>query len=229
MVDLQGAVYDPCGQTERGEEITMRLSEVGYEIEKIEKKTADEFLKQYHYLGKQGYSFRSGFNYGLFEKGCLVGVCIFHTVSALETVKGAFGISNQEGFWELGRLALDPAHNNTGELTSWFVSRCIKRLRRETNVRALISYADAEYHVGYIYQALNFGYYGLTTKKCDYWKKCEDGTYKKMSRGGSKSIEGEWRPRSRKHRYMLIYDNELTVKWEKQKYPKRRTSTEPVV
>jgi hypothetical protein len=35
-----------------------------------------------------------------------------------------------------------------------------------------------------------------------------------------KGLEGEWRDRSRKHRYMIVYDKKLTVKWQEEQYPK---------
>ena len=56
-----------------------------YRIERVEKKVCKEFLDKYHYLSRQGFSFRSGYNYGLFEGDKLIGVAIFHTVSAWET------------------------------------------------------------------------------------------------------------------------------------------------
>lgn len=192
-----------------------------YKIELITKAQCKDFLIKYHYLSKQGFSFRSGYNFGLFYRDILIGVCIFHTVSAWETIKGCFGLENKEqsGFWELGRLAMDIEHKEKNS-TSWFVSRCIRELRKMTDVRAIISYADSDYHHGYIYQATNFKYYGLTTPKKDFWVKLPDGTYKKQSRGKTKGIDGEWRSRSRKHRYLLVYDKNLNVLWQEEKYPK---------
>lgn len=192
-----------------------------YKIKRVSKAECEQILSKNHYLSKQGFSFRCGRNYGLFLEDKLIGVAIFHTVSAWETVKGAFGLEDKEqkGFWELGRLAIDGGYA-VKNLNSWFVARCIKLLRAEENVRALISYADTEYHEGYIYQALNFTYYGLTAPKKDFWVKQDDGTYKKQSRGVTKGVDGEWRPRSRKH-----FDLSLTVKWTQQPYPK---STAPV-
>lgn len=193
-----------------------------YDIKKVSKAECEQILSKNHYLSKQGFSFRCGRNYGLFLEDKLIGVAIFHTVSAWETVKGAFGLEDKEqtGFWELGRLAIDGEYA-VKNLNSWFVARCIRLLRAEENVRALISYADTAYHEGYIYQALNFAYYGLTAPKKDFWVKQKDGTYKKQSRGATKGVEGgEWRPRSRKHRYMMVFDPSLTVKWTQQPYPK---------
>ena len=39
---------------------------------------------------------------------------------------------------------------------------------RETLVKGILSYADSRYHKGYIYQACNFIYTGLSAKRTDY-------------------------------------------------------------
>jgi hypothetical protein len=100
------------------------------------------------------------------------------------------------------------------------ILRYIKQLRKDTNVRAILSYADSAFHNGYIYQATNFKYYGLTPKKRDFWFLLDDGSYKKCQRGKIKGAEGEYRDRSRKHRYLIIFDKTLKCKWEEQPYPK---------
>lgn len=191
-----------------------------YKIERVNKNTCEEFLLKHHYLSRQGYSFRSGYNYGLFKGEKLIGVAVFHTVSAWQTVKGCFGLRDkiQEGFWELGRLAMDP-ESNVKNLTSWFLSRAMKCLRKAVRPRAIITYADAAYHHGYIYQACNFTYHGLTAKKSDYWVKQPDGSYKKCGRG-KPDKEGEWRPRTQKHRYLKVYDKTLNILWPYSPYPK---------
>ena len=60
----------------------------------------------------------------------------------------------------------------------------------------------------------------MTSKKRDFWRKQPDGTYIKQSRGKTRGIEGEWRDRTRKHRYMLIFDKTLKTNWIEQPYPK---------
>ncbi len=192
-----------------------------YEIKRITKSECEELLNSNHYLSQQGCGFRSGYNYGLFDEGHLIGVAIFHTVSAWQTVKGMCGLPDKEqkGFYELGRFALAEIGDRRN-IASWFISRCIKLLRKETEVRALLTYADSDYHKGYIYQALNFKYYGLTAQKHDFWKLCADGTYIKQTRGKTKGIDGERRPRSRKHRYLIVYDKKLNILWEEQPYPR---------
>lgn len=195
-----------------------------YDIGRISHQLADDFLKRHHYLAQQGNGFLSKVQYGLFRKdGHFVGVVVFAGISVFQTLISAFEgferFSNQEGFWELTRLAMD---DDTKEknLTSWFLSRCIKRLRKEEYVRAIISYADSRYHHGYIYQATNFKYYGLAPQKNDFYEALSDGGTRQVWRGSVKGLQGEWIPRSRKHRYMLVYDDSLQIKWEEEPYPK---------
>ena len=197
------------------------MNKSDYTIERVNKETCREFLLKHHYLSRQGYGFRSGYNYGLFEGDKLIGVAIFHTVSAWQTVKGCFGLKDkeQEGFYELGRLAMD-SECKVPNLTSWFLAKAMRLLRQDVRPRAIITYADAEYHHGYIYQACNFTYHGLTSTKSDFWVKQPDGTFKKKSRGKTVGIEGEWRPRTRKHRYLKVYDKKLKTLWPTLPYPK---------
>lgn len=193
-----------------------------YFIERISRIAAKKLLDQYHYLHEEG-NYRSGFNYGLFNKDSrlLIGVCVFHTASVKEIVKGCFGIesNHMEGLFELGRLCINP-HYHEKNITSFFLSRSISLFRKQIKVDALLTYADDGFHVGYIYQACNFKYYGLTEAKCDFFIKQPDGSYKKHQRGQMKHLEGEWRPRNQKHRYLIIYDKELKTVWQEQSYPK---------
>lgn len=189
-----------------------------FKINKITKEEAKKILLKYHYLKDKSKSFKSGFNYGLFKKDELVGVIIYTGFPVPELAKGMLGLerNQQEGLFELSRLCIHPEvqkveHN----ITSWFVSRSIKFLKKEINVRVILSYADSEYHTGTIYRACNFDYYGLTDSKKDFWIKQPDGNYIKHSRGKMKNLEGEWRYRSQKHRYVLLFDKSLSIKWKK--------------
>ena len=53
-----------------------------------------------------------------------------------------------------------------------------------------------------------------------------DGSYVLQTRGKTVGVDGEWRPRTQKHRYMIVYDKSLSVKWVEQPYPKA-ASTSP--
>tara|TARA_A200000159_G_scaffold33660_1_gene30276 strand:+ start:681 stop:1292 length:612 start_codon:yes stop_codon:yes gene_type:complete len=195
-------------------------------IDRVDKEQVKNLLYTHHYLKDESKDFKSGYNYGLFKHpewecplnigGCL-GVCIFTGFPVPEIAVGAFGLerNQQQGLFELSRLCIDPhIQKKEYNITSWFVSKCIRRFRNDTTVRAILSYADSAHHTGTIYRACNFNYYGLTEPKKDFYY--ADGT--KHSRGSVKGKEGEWRERSRKHRFLLTYDKSLDIKWNPQKW-----------
>ena len=191
-----------------------------YHIDRVNKSEAAELLLRFHYLKDISKTFKSGYNYGLYKNnefcplniGGIQGVCIFTGLPVPEIAKGAFGLerNEQEGLFELSRLCIHPiTQQEEYNITSWFVSRAIKQLRKETKVRAIISYADSEHHGGTIYRACNFRYCGLSDPKKDFY--FSDGT--KHSRGKIGDAEGEWRDRSRKHRYVMVFDKSLELLW----------------
>jgi hypothetical protein len=201
-------------------------------IDRVGKEEIKELLYTHHYLKDESKDFKSGFNYGLFKRsewecplriGNCLGACIFTGLPVPEIAVGAFGLerNQQEGIYELSRLCIHPdVQKEEHNITSWFVSRCIKRFKKDARVSCILSYADANHHLGTIYRACNFSYFGLTDKKSDFWIKQPNGSFIKHSRGSTKGVEGEWRERSRKHRYLMIFDKELKVLWKEEKYGK---------
>jgi len=201
------------------------MSKSDYRIKLVSQKQCRGLLKSFHYITRKTGNFKSGVNCGLYLGDALVGVCIFTGFPVPELVKGCFGLdrTEQEGFWELSRLVLDPVvQNYEHNLASWFISKAIKTLRRNEKVRAVLSYADCEHHQGIVYAASNFSYYGLTTPKKDFWIKQKDGTFVKHQRGKTKGVDGEWRPRSQKQRFLIVYDKSLEVKWTLQKWSRAK-------
>jgi hypothetical protein len=194
-------------------------------IDRVSKEEIKDLLYTHHYLKDESKDFKSGFNYGLFKStfecplnigGCL-GTCIFTGLPVPEIAVGAFGLerNQQQGIYELSRLCIRPdIQKEEYNITSWFLSRCIRRFRKDATVRAILSYADANHHTGIIYRACNFQYYGLTDPKKDFYY--ADGT--KHSRGSIRGADGEWRDRSRKHRYLMVFEKGLKPLWKEEKY-----------
>lgn len=200
-----------------------------YAVMPCTKQQARTVLDRYHYLSDISKDFKSGHNFGLFKVGTsglfsdleICGVVIFTGFPVPELVQGLFGLHrrNQDGFFELSRLCLCPdVQRSEHNLASWLVSRGIRTLRRTIAVRAILSYADSDFHSGTIYRACNFKYYGLTDARRDFFIKNKDGTFAKYGRGKTKGIEGEWRARSRKHRFLMVFDKTLKVKWIEQEW-----------
>ncbi len=92
---------------------------------------------------------------------------------------------------ELRRLVIKRGYDKN--ISSWFVSKTIKYLKANTETKVIVSYADPYYgHKGYIYQALNFKYIGLSGKDKGY-KDIETGkTY--HSRALRTKYKGEYKP-----------------------------------
>lgn len=194
-----------------------------FTISRVTKAEAGELVLKYHYLKDISKGFRSGYNYGLWREGfslCqrLEGVCIFTGLPVPELAVGAFGLdrNDQDGLFELSRLCIHPDLQGEGgehNLASWLVSRSIKKLKADLRsegkkLRAIISYADSGFHGGTIYRACNFMYCGLSAKKYDYVD--EDG--RPVSRGSTK-FGKKWR--NQKHRFVMIFDKNISLKWEK--------------
>jgi hypothetical protein len=201
-------------------------------IDKVKKCEVKDLLNTFHYLKDESKDFKfSSYSYGLYRNsvtdvlhigGCL-GCVIFTGLPVPEIAVGAFGLQRheQEGLFELSRLCVHPdVQKEEYNITSWFVSRCIRRFRKDANVRAILSYADSSRHDGIIYRACNFKYYSLTEPKSDFWILQDDGSYIKHSRGSVKGLSGEWRERSRKHRYLMVFGKELekSLKWKEEKW-----------
>ena len=168
----------------------------------------------FHYLGKVRFIGQHCF--GLYDEGELVGAVVYSPLSVPNSATSAFGLprGNYPEFVEMSRLVLNPKYNGKN-YGSMLVARSLKFLKQR-GVKAVISYADSSRHIGAVYQAANFGYYGLTPQKNDFF--FADG--KKLTRGKSKGFEGQLVPRSRKHRYLYLIDKNIKVIWPKEPYPK---------
>ena len=210
-----------CGDSSTAEQPAFLLDDGGaiptspLHVHEIDFAAAAKIVSFYHYLGKT--KFLHSRLFGLYENGNLVGAAVFGNLSAPETAMSAFNLprGNYKNLLELHRFVIAPSHNNSQNAGSFLLGRALRVLRKD-GYKAIISYADADYHIGYLYQATNFTYHGLTSPKCDYYV---DG--KKQSRGPTKGRGGIWKSRSQKHRYVYLLDKNLSVSWEKQTYPKQ--------
>jgi len=175
-----------------------------FTIREISKKTAYNFVKQYHYLADA--KFFSKYSFGLFIDGFLCGVASYTNPQGIVAMKSWFGLDNSDQrILELSRLCMLPKLNGTNA-TSYLLGNSMKMLKTK-KVSAVITLADDSRHVGSIYQVCNFKYYGLTDKKTDFYT--IDG--KLNPRGNTREIHGVWLPRTRKHRYAYVLDKSIKV------------------
>lgn len=106
--------------------------------------------------------------FGLFDdKNILQGIVTFGKPMASPLIRTCFDGSYQDIFYELNRLVVNEGlKKNT---LSYFVSQSLKMLPKPM---VIVSYADtSKNHHGYIYQATNWYYSGLSEKFKDYMVK----------------------------------------------------------
>lgn len=136
----------------------------GYTVEHISfSETVRNFLRQWHYSDYVNIQEKETF--GLFREGMflpeLVGVCVY-TRPAGAAAAQKYYPQDPDKCLELRRLCLIDDTPKNAE--SFFVSRTLKWLKKNTNWKYVISYADPEQgHSGTIYRAANFKYLGVTS------------------------------------------------------------------
>ena len=168
----------------------------GEYMTKIEYETACMFLMPRHYSGRIP---NIKYAFGLFEDGVLQAVCTFGIPASPSLCKGIAGDKWRKQVIELNRLCRKDEYDKP---LSHFVAWCLKQLKQFNYI--VVSYSDtAMNHHGYIYQACNFYYTGMTKSRTD---KYTEGN--KHSRHYDNSIQGNKRKvRSAKYRYVYICAN----------------------
>lgn len=178
-----------------------------YEIRKIDYKTAMDIVVENHYLHRKC---PVKFAYGLIDKITqeVKGVVTYGIPPSHTLLKGVCGEEEKGNVIELNRLYLDDDCPRNSE--SFLVGNTLKLLPYEI----IVSFAEIRQgHVGYIYQATNFLYCGLSAKFKDPKVKGFEGmhhaTYAKgltnaqvIEKYGKANVEFVERPR--KHRYIFF-------------------------
>lgn len=135
----------------------------GYTVEHISfSDTVRSFLRKWHY--SDYVNIQEKHTFGLFREGVflpeLVGICIY-TRPAGPSAAQKYYPQDPDKCLELRRLCLVDDTPKNAE--SFFVSRTLKWLRKNTDWKFVVSYADPEQgHKGIIYRAANFKYEGIT-------------------------------------------------------------------
>lgn len=183
-------------------------------VKRIEYREAYKLVSQFHYLGAT--RFIGQYCYGLHIEDKLQGAVVYSPLSVPNSVTSAFGLprGHYPEFVEMSRLVLNPELNGAN-FGSFLIAKSLKELKK-SGIKAVLSYADSSRHIGAVYQAANFKYYGLTKPKKDFY--FADG--RKHTRGKLKGSEGQWLPRPQKHRYLYILDRQVKCVWEQKQYPK---------
>lgn len=120
------------------------------------------------------------------------------------------------------------------------IGRSIKMLPKN---KIIVSFADTKQnHVGYVYQATNFLYTGLSAKRTDWKIKRKEHLHGQTVadefrgiKNRAKAMRNKYganfylKPRSRKHRYIFLHGNHkwvketrLALKYKVINYPKKK-------
>lgn len=207
-----------------------------YSVKPTDSATYMDWVMRKHYaktLPSISYAFAI-YNRENIVQGC----CTFGRPLSMPLIKTCFNGYYQDSFLELNRLVVNDGLEKN--VLSFFVSRCLKMLPKPN---VIVSYADtSKNHNGYIYQATNWYYSGLSEKFKDYMVKGlehlhpatildmvgrsdgERGHLDKVKllkvRYGSDNVYMVERPQ--KHRYFYFLGNSKTKKdmLQKIKYPR---------
>lgn len=178
-----------------------------YDIQKISYQEAMDIVVARHYLHRKCPVSHA---FGLVDKrdGRIVGVVTYGVSPSSTLLKGICGPEEAQNVYELNRLWVEDFVPKNGE--SYLVANTMKLLDREI----IVSFADtSQGHVGYIYQAANFIYTGLSAKfKDPKVKGLENQHHATYANGltnqevidkfGSDNVYFVERPR--KHRYIFF-------------------------
>jgi hypothetical protein len=135
-----------------------------YFVEVVDYRTAKPFVEAWHY-SKSTNGLKISYCFGLFRAGEflpeLVGVAMYG-LPAMNNQAKSWNPDNPSGVLELRRLCcIDDTPKNA---ESFFISRTLKWLKKNTDIEVIISYADTNHgHAGTIYKASNFQFVGQTS------------------------------------------------------------------
>ena len=181
---------------------------MNYEIKSIDYQDCKEWFLKKHYAKRIP---SVSYCFGLFEGLDLIGVCSFGSPSSRALCIGVCGVHNANKVFELNRLIVnDGLPKNT---LSFFVGKCLSILPNELIV---VSYADtSQGHNGYIYQATNWIYTGLSAKRTERYDVDNPNRHSKsvIDKKGVAYQSLAVRERPQKHRYIFFTGN---------KYAKRK-------
>lgn len=165
-----------------------------------------DFVVKHHYLHRKC---PCSMAFGLFdEQNRIKGVIVYGVPPSPTLLKGICGADEADNVYELNRLWVADDVQKNGE--SFLIGNSLKMIDKEI----VVSFADTKHgHVGYVYQATNFMYCGLSAKfKDPQVKGYEHMHHATFAHGmtnkqvvekfGAENVKFVERPR--KHRYIMF-------------------------
>lgn len=130
-----------------------------WEVRLVERAEIREFIEKWHY-SRSINGVLSTYCFGLYRDSKMQGAMLFGKVGMANAWKKY--ADKQEEILELRRLCcVDDTPKNA---ESYFIGKCLKWIRRHSEVKLIVSYADTNHgHEGIIYRATNFSYMGTTS------------------------------------------------------------------
>ena len=188
-----------------------------YSVDSINSKETYDWLLNKHYAKRIP---SISYAYGLFEKKELLGVCTFGSPPSNSLCIGVCGIKYKSLVIELNRLCIN--ENKEKNLLSFFLGRCLKLIPKP---RIVVSYADtSKNHHGYIYQATNWLYTGLSAKRTERYDINNPDKHSKTVTETMKYSDLAIRERPQKHRYIMFLGSK---KYKKIMYSKLKYKIKP--
>lgn len=164
-------------------------------VKRISYSEAKPFILNIHYARRMPCI---QFAFGLFDDyNNLIGVVTYGQPASPFLCKGIAGEENRHKVLELNRLVILP-NIQIKNCASFLVSHSLKMLPKDLFI---VSYADSAWgHIGYVYQATNWLYTGMTKPRTDIYSEsgharhhCDDYTKRQY--------------RSAKYRYVYLTGN----------------------
>lgn len=139
-------------------------------VRRIDKLTAEKIIYEYEWLGTMA---STAYHYGIFFDGIYCGgvVCVGGMEAlASPSLNKQFGIKPEElAIFARGACAFWSPKGSASKLISY----ALKLLKKETNKKVVIAFADLDAgEIGTVYQAANWWYFGKS-EKLVVWEKDE--------------------------------------------------------
>jgi len=207
------------------------MEDKGLEVKRVSRDECAPFILHIHYAKRWP---SISYAFGLFSESELIGIVTYGTPPSAPMRRGIAGDEYKHQVLELNRLCLK--YNRKNE-ASRLVGVSLKQLPESI----VISFADTEQgHKGYVYQACNFMYYGLSAKRTDWKVRGKEHLHGQTIADEFRGVKNRaaamrekygsdfyLHPRSRKHRYVFIVGSKTfkkyakeAIKYEQESYPK---------
>ena len=168
-----------------------------YSVQSIKPSETYEWLLYKHYAKRIP---SISYAFGLYEDKILIGICTLGSPPSNALCIGICGENNRDKVVELNRLCLND--HNVKNLTSFFLGKCLNLLPKNL---IIVSYADtSQNHHGYIYQATNWYYTGLSAKRTERYDINNPQKHSKTVTESMDYYSLAVRDRPQKHRYVIF-------------------------